>query len=505
MQSSLFSLKGHYFYGKFHSFPQQTQDVLQKVCPANSDQILWTMPLHDAPIKAIIDSAQKGFNYMRHLSREERCRLLRAYQKNLMAKKDLLAEAIALESGKPLWESRGEVNAVIGKVDTTIETSLSRIDDRIIDDLMPNTRGRVIHKPLGPCLIIGPFNFPCHLANTQILSALIAGNSIILKPSEKTFYSGQLMIECFHDASFPHGAVNLLQGTGAAASNLLEDPSVKGVFFTGSVAVGKRILKQTSQDLSKLVALELGGKNTAVICDDANYDYALQEMLNACFLTTGQRCVSVSNIALHRSMVDKFIKDFHTLVQKIIIDHPIEYEREPFMGPLIDEDAKEAYLNAMDTAKREGLEEIMKGEAVMRKYKGHYVGPSIHFAKKFDTQSSLLTQELFGPSATLIPFDTLDDAIEIANSTEYGLAVCLFSKREEYYQKCLREIDAGIVNFNRSTCSASAKLPFGGVKNSGNYRPSSAVFIDSCVYQVASLEVLDDSPKKYEEIKGLAF
>ncbi len=491
LQSSLFNLKGHYFYGKFHSFPHQTHDVLQRICPANSDQILWTMPIHNTPIKSIVDSAQKGFHQMRSLSREERCQLLRTYQKKLTIKKNLLAEAIALESGKPLRESQGEVNSVIKKIDTTIETSLPRINDTTIDDIIPNTRGRVVHKPLGSCLIIGPFNFPCHLANTQILSALIAGNSIIFKPSEKTPYSGQLMIECFHDASFPTGAVNLLQGIGASASDLLENPSIKGVFFTGSMAVGKQILKQTSQDLSKLVALELGGKNTAVICDDANYEYSLQEMLHACFITAGQRCVNVSTIAVHRSIIDKFIKDFHGLAKKILIDHPIDHDKEPFMGPLIDEHAKNTYLNAMDRAKKEGLEEVMKGKAIERKYKGHYVCPSIHFAKKFEAKSSFLTQELFGPSATIIPFDTLDDAIEMVNSTEYGLAACLFSKRQEYYKKCLHEIDAGIINFNRSTCSASPKLPFGGVKNSGNYRPSSVSFIDSCVYKVAGLEVVD--------------
>ena len=503
LQPSHFKLKGHYFAGKFHSFSYKEQENLTKTCPANTNQILWTMPTNEAPIKSIIDSAKKGLRCMRLLSREERCQLLKNYQKALQKRKDPLATAISLESGKPLWEAEGEVNAVIGKIDTTIEDSLPRINDIVIDNIMPKTRGIVIHKPLGICLVIGPFNFPCHLANTQILSSLIAGNSIIFKPSEKTAYSGQLMIECFHEASFPDGAINLLQGTGTTASTLLQEESIKGIFFTGSVTVGKSILKQTSHDLSKLVALELGGKNTAIICEDADYNHALQEMLKACFLTTGQRCVSVSTIAVQRSMMDKFIKDFYNLVQKIHIDHPIEYESEPFMGPVIDNHALDAFFKAIDTAKQEGMEEVMKAKVLDKKYKGHYIGPAIHFAKRFHPKSTFLTRELFGPSATLILFDNIDDAIEMANATDYGLAACLFSKRQDYYNKCLQEIDAGVINFNRSTCGASAKLPFGGVKNSGNYRPASATFIDSCVYKVAGLNVLDDSPEELDSIKGL--
>ena len=204
---------------------------------------------------------------------------------------------------------------------------------------------------------MGPFNFPCHLANGQILNALIAGNSVIFKPSEKTCYSGQLLIDCFHQAGFPKGVINLIQGDGETASRITKNKNIKGVFFTGSKEVGLKILENTYKDLSKLVALELGGKNTSIIHNDANLDLVLPELLKACFMTTGQRCVSTSLVPIHESIADQFIEKFHSYTKRLVIDHPIDHSEVPFMGPLIDEASLKNYLNYMGMAKREGFEE----------------------------------------------------------------------------------------------------------------------------------------------------
>jgi succinylglutamic semialdehyde dehydrogenase len=240
---------------------------------------------------------------------------------------------------------------------------------------MPNTTGHIIYKPIGPTLIIGPFNFPCDLANGQILSALIAGNSILFKPSEKTCYSAQLLIECFHSSGFPSGVINLIQGDGEVARRLLKEKALKGVFFTGSKEIGKKILDITHNDLSKLVSLELGGKNTTILHHDSNIEHALLELLKACFLTTGQRCTSTSIVAIHKNIYESFISRFHDLTKKIIIGHPVEYTREPFMGPLVDQVALDAYLLFMGMAKREGIQEIMRGKQLDKTKKGYYVYP----------------------------------------------------------------------------------------------------------------------------------
>ncbi len=267
--------------------------------------------------------------------------------------------------------------------------------------------------------------------------------------------------------------------------------------------MGKKILDITHHDLSKLVSLELGGKNTTILHDDANKEHALQELLKACFLTSGQRCTSTSIVAIQRNIQEEFIAKFHDLAKKIIIDHPIDYVREPFMGPLVDQGAVDAYLLFMGMAKREGIQEIMRGKLLDKPKKGYYVSPSIHLSEAWNNDSMFLHSEIFGPNVTFIPYDTIEDAIKIANATEYGLAASVFTKNLDNYKLCVEEIDSGLVNFNRSTVGASAKLPFGGVKNSGNYRPAALTTIDACVYQMASLEVLDDKPDDIKSIIGL--
>ncbi len=507
MAETTFQLKGHYFNGEFHQVPttglSAAEKFIERNCPADLSQTLWSLPLDYRHIDEVLDSAQNGFKYWRTLSSEERINYLKAFQVEVDKRKDELARVISLETGKPLWEAHTEVASVIGKVDVTIKDSLPRIAVKQYENIAPETNAQLHFKPIGPSLVIGPFNFPCHLANGQILSALISGNSIIFKPSEKTCYSGQLLIECFHQAGLPKGVINLVQGDGESARRMLQSKIVKGVFFTGSKEVGLKVLQSTYQDLSKLVSLELGGKNPAIIHSDAQFDHALQEILKGSFLTAGQRCTSTALVYIHASLADRFVEQLHQLAKKIIVDHPIDAEQEPFMGPLIDQRAIDEYLLYMGMAKREGLTEIMRGKALERKTQGHYVSPSIHFANSFDSKSHFLISEIFGPNCTIIPYKEIDEAISMANSTEYGLAASVFTKDQGIFEQCLRDIDAGLINLNRSTVGASAKLPFGGVKNSGNYRPAAVSTIDACVYQLASLQVGEQHVQEVSSIKGL--
>jgi succinylglutamic semialdehyde dehydrogenase len=267
--------------------------------------------------------------------------------------------------------------------------------------------------------------------------------------------------------------------------------------------VGKKILDITHHDLSKLVSLELGGKNTSILHHDANLEHALPELLKACFLTSGQRCTSTSIVAISRKIHEEFVSRFHELSKKIIIDHPVEFTKEPFMGPLVDQASLDAYLLFMGMAKREKIEEIMRGKQLDKPKKGFYVSPSIHLSEKWNNDSMFLQSEIFGPNVTFIPYDSIEEGIQIANSTEYGLASAIFTKDLNIYQQCINDIDSGLVNFNRSTVGASAKLPFGGVKNSGNYHPAALTTIDACVYQLSSLEFTGDEVEDLNSIVGL--
>ena len=502
-----FSILGNYYNNNFHlpatTGPLAVENIIKRSCPADLALSLWEAPVDYRDVEKVVESAIEGFKTWKKYSQDSRNSFLKKYQEEVTKRKDEIALAIAYETGKPLWEAKTEVASVIAKVNVTIEDSLPRIANKLIENIMPKTNGHIYFKPIGPSLIIGPFNFPCHLANGQILSALVAGNSIIFKPSEKTCYSAQLLIECFHAAGFPSGVINLVQGDGEIARRLLKEKSIKAVFFTGSKEVGKKILDITHNDLSKLVSLELGGKNITILHDDANIEHALQELLKACFLTTGQRCTSTSIVAIQRNISENFISRFHELAKKIIVDHPVEFTKEPFMGPLVDQSALDAYLLFMGMAKREGIQEIMRGKQLDKPKKGFYVSPSIHLADCWNNDSLFLHSEIFGPNVTFIPYDSIEEAIKIANATEYGLATSVFTKNIELYKLCVLEIESGLINFNRSTVGASAKLPFGGVKNSGNYHPAALTTIDACVYQMASLEVLSDEPDDIKTIIGL--
>lgn len=502
-----YELKGNYFNNEYvmpaTSGPDSVERYLKRYSPANTELKLWECPIEYKHVDKVVEAAAESFKSWRKTTLEERIGLLKRYQEALKTKQDQIAEAIALEVGKPLWEAKTEASALVAKVNVTISDSLPRIESKIYEEILPNTTGHVFYKPIGPCFIIGPFNFPCHLANGQILSALISGNTVIFKPSEKTAYSTQLMMDCFHEAGFPKGVINFIQGDGELARRVLKEKSVKGVFFTGSKEVGKKIIKSTHEDLTKLVSLELGGKNAAIVHKDANFDHALQELIKGAFLTTGQRCTSTALVIIHEDLKEKFIEKFHEIAKKIIIDHPINFEKEPFMGPLIDQQSVDNYLLFMGMAKREGIIEIMRGKALERKTPGHYVSPSIHLAEKWDDKSHFLASEIFGPNCTFIPYKNIDDAIEIANSTEYGLAASVFTADKSVYQQCLRDLDSGLINLNRSTVGASSKLPFGGVKNSGNYKPAAVTTIDACVYQLASLEIDSSHTDDITKIKGL--
>jgi succinylglutamic semialdehyde dehydrogenase len=497
-----FELKGDYFFNHFHLDSDHSDEQIEKFCPANLEQKLWLAHIKYDHISKIIESANHGYNLWRKTSFTERIVFLKKYQEQLLKRKDDLSQAIALETGKPLWEAEGEAHAVISKVNVTIEESLKRIETQTYSNILPGTEGKVFYKPIGPCFVIGPFNFPCHLAGGQILSSLLAGNSIIFKPSEKTIYSAQILIECFDACGFPQGVINFINGFGETASRIIKEKSIKGIFFTGSKEVGSKILLNTYQDLSKLVALELGGKNTSIVHEDAQIEHALAELLNACFLTAGQRCTSTSIIAIHRSLVHSFVEKFHQLAKKIIIDHPIDFKEKPFMGPVIDDKALNNYLLFMGMAKREGAEEIMRGKALTKNFKGYYVSPSIHVMEKVSTKSIFLQSEIFGPNCTIVPYDTIEEAVKIANMTEYGLASSIFSSNPDIWQYCLDNIEAGVININRSTIGASAKLPFGGIKSSGNYRPAAVSMIDSCSYPVSTLK-LEELKSTEKDIIGL--
>ncbi|MBC7693374.1 MAG: aldehyde dehydrogenase family protein [Methylotenera sp.] len=486
-----FSVQGNYIDGKFQRPPEVNGELINK-SPADFKDEIGRFPYSYSSVDASLGAAKRAFKPWKNRPLQERAELLRKYQAAVRRREEEFMEIISREVGKPLWESKTEVSALLAKVDVTINDSMKLVADLEIPGIMENTHGSCTYRPLGVMAVIGPFNFPAHLPNGHIVPALLTGNTVVFKPSEKTPMVAQLMAECFHEAGFPAGVFNLIQGEKEVGRRLCIHESVDGILFTGSYEVGTRIKQDTLQQHWKLLALEMGGKNSAIVWDDANMDLALHETLIGGFMTAGQRCSSTSRIIVQSSKVEEFVQKFHTKAKAFSIGHPLD---NPFMGPLIDSGSTDRYLKFLGIASREGCEIIMRGKALDLSPQGNYVAPSICWVQDSSlaaAKKSVYQQtELFAPNVAILSADTIEDAVELANVTQYGLVSSVFTQSRETYTYCKREIEAGLINWNKSTVGASSRLPFGGLKKSGNHFPTALTSVFYCTTPVASLAVED--------------
>ncbi len=436
-------------------------------------------------VDTAVSAARKAYLPWAHLGLEKRKAYLLRLKEIFVARAPELAEILSRETGKPLWETKTEATAIVSKIDITLNHSLKLVAEETLKDALPGIDGVIRHKARGVMAVVGPFNFPAHLPNGHIIPALISGNTVVFKPSDKTPTAGQWMAECYEKAEFPEGVFNLVQGKAEVGKRLVNHESVDGVLFTGSYEVGLKIKQDTMTHFWKILALEMGGKNASVIWKDADMKKAVYESLVGSFMTAGQRCSCTSRIILHRDIKDQFIDQFYASAKKLKIGH---WRDQVFMGPLISADSVEKFIRYQEIAKREGAESLMRGKALDLEHPGYYVTPSINIVKGFDPKSVYQRSEIFGPNVAIFTVDTIEEALEINNSAGFGLVMSLFTKDKSLFDKALIEAQVGVLNWNRTTNGASSKLPFGGMNKSGNDRPSGNNAIQYCTVPVASLE-----------------
>jgi succinylglutamic semialdehyde dehydrogenase len=455
-------------------------------------------------IDEAVRAARGAFDRWRRLPQAERAAILKKYQAELKKREDELVQVIAREVGKPLWESKTELAAMLNKVDVTINESAKLVADYEVPKIMDGTNGVVRYRPLGVMAVIGPFNFPGHLPNGHIVPALLTGNTIVFKPSEKAPMVAQIMAECFEAAGVPEGVFNLLQGNGEVGRRLCVHEEVDGILFTGSYEVGVRIKQDTLQQHWKLLALEMGGKSPTIVWHDADLDHAVHETLFSAFVTAGQRCTATSRIIVHPKIIDAFVDRFHERAKAFTIGHPLE---NPFMGPLIEQGAVDRYMKFIGIASREGCDIIMRGKALELRVSGNYVTPSICRVQESSleaTRKSVFQQtEFFAPAVAILAAGEAEEAIAQANATQYGLAASVFTKDRALYEKFVDGLHMGLVNWNKSTVGASSRLPFGGFKKSGNHFPTALTAVSYCTSPVASLEVAEPKPVAKDAYPGL--
>lgn len=484
MQDSKINFSGDFINGRF-VISDKSDGLFKDESPADlSDQIM-TVSYKLDHVDQACRAAKNAFLPWAKLTLEERKKYLLKLKDIFVSHEADMAQAIARDTGKALWDATAEAKNLANKIDITLNESLKLVKEERISNALPQVDGVLRYKPRGVMVVIGPFNFPAHLPNGHIIPALITGNTVVFKPSEQTPYVGQLYAQMFEKAEFPPGVFNMVHGEGETGKKMVAHELVDGVLFTGSYEVGLKIKQDTLNHYWKIIALEMGGKNATVVWEDADLDKAIYETIVGAYMSTGQRCSGTSRVILHDKIADEFTDRFYNTAKKLTIGH---WSKNPFMGPLINSAAVEKYVRFQEMANRENCESLMRGKSLDLDYKGHYVTPSIHLVKAFDPQSTYQKTEIFGPNVAIYRSSDFEKSLEIVNSTGYGLCMALFSQSQELYQEALLKARVGLLNFNRTTNGASSRLPFGGMGKSGNDRPSAHFAVQYCTVPLASLE-----------------
>lgn len=410
-----------------------------------------------------------------------RIETLRRFANVVRARTDEFAELISRETGKPLWETKTEVGAVINKVEISVGAYADRTPQKKLEAALGN-KVAVRHKPHGVLAVLGPFNFPAHLPNGHIVPALIAGNAVVFKPSEKTPASGAFLVDCYREAGVPEGAIRLLIGGPDQGRALASQPGIDGLLFTGSARAGSALHKQFADTPGKILALELGGNSPIVAWNVKDVDAAAAIIVQSAFLSAGQRCTCARRLIVedgkHEALVDAVTK----LMDRMIVGEPFA-DPQPFMGCVIDN-------ASADHLQEQWVALMMKGGRPIRRLERPDESKPFLTPALIDVTDAndVPDEELFGPVLQLRRVKDFDAAIDEANNTRFGLAASLIGGSPEQYDRFWANVRSGVINWNKPTNGAPSTAPFGGVGMSGNHRPSAFYAADYCAYPVTSSE-----------------
>jgi len=435
----------------------------------------------ESDVDSAISAARKAFKTWKRTPIEDRIEICRKFADLLKANSEDLAFVIGSETGKPLWESRTEIGAMAGKIEISIKAYNERTGTKTSE--LPDGEAVLRHRPHGVVAVYGPYNFPGHLPNGHIVPALIAGNTVVFKPSEQTPKMAEETVKLWQQAGLPAGVLNLVQGaieTGVALSNHV---GIDGLFFTGSVPTGELIHKQYGGDTGKILALELGGNNALIVDEDFDEEGALHHILFSAFISAGQRCTCARRLLIPNgekgdALLEKLIDASLNLSVGRFDD-----AEQPYMGSVVSVQAADAMLNAQQDL-------VSKGGNILLEMTRLEEGTALLSPGIIDLTDAtdIPDTEYFGPLLSVYRYDEFSKAIDKANDTRFGLSAGLLSNSRERYDEFLDDIRAGIVNWNKPITGASSAAPFGGVGASGNHRASAYYAADYCAYPVASME-----------------
>ena len=434
--------------------------------PADSDDLVGVFPESGREdVEKAVAAAKKAFPGWRDTPAPARAEILYAAGEILKRDKEKLARLMTREMGKVLAETRGDVQEAIDMAFLAAGEG-RRLFGFTTPSELRDKFAMCVRQPVGVCGFITPWNFPMAIPAWKSMAALIAGNTIVIKPATDTPASVVALARVFEEAGLPSGVFNVVMGSGSEVGDpLVTHPEVKVVSFTGSTEVGRRISAACAPAFKRL-HLEMGGKNAILVMDDADLDLAVDGAVWGAFGTTGQRCTASSRLLVHRAVCDAFLGKLVPRVRSLRVGNGLEPGVE--MGPCISEKQRESVMAYIEIGKKEGARLLCGGEKLTegKLAKGWFLSPAVF--GDADARMRIAREEIFGPVTTVVPVASLDEGIRIANSVPYGLSGSIYTRDVNKAFKAMREFETGIFYVNSSTIGAEVHLPFGGVKDTGN-------------------------------------
>ena len=464
--------------------------------PVTGDTVWDGNAANQEDVDAAVREAQRAFAEWRRKSFAQRRALVEGFGHQLEQNKEALARQIGLETGKPLWEARTEVASMIGKIAISIDAYKTRTGQSETE--VAGGRAVLRHRPHGVVAVFGPYNFPGHLPNGHIVPALLAGNTVVFKPSELAPGVAEITVKLWEKAGLPEGVLNLVQGSADTGKALARHPMVDGLFFTGSATVGHQLHHQFGGQPEKILALEMGGNNPLIVQNVADTDAAVHHTIQSAFVSAGQRCTCARRLLVPKGKKgDAFLDRLVQVAGQLKVGE-FDAEPQPFMGAVISPEAAEKLLNAQKDLLEQGAKPLLEMQQLQPGT--GLLSPGIIDATGLEQHD----EEHFGPLLTVVRYKSFDEALELANDTRFGLAAGILTDDRKLYKRLEEEARAGIVNWNRPLTGASSAAPFGGVGASGNHRPSAYYAADYCAWPMASLEA--DKPEMPDNLApGLSF
>ena len=432
-------------------------------------------------VEQACQSARNAFAAWARRPLAERLEIIQRFATLLEQNKQQLATVISRETSKPLWETLTEVQSMVAKVAISVRAYHERTGESLTE--MADGAASLRHRPHGVLAVFGPYNFPGHLPNGHIVPALIAGNTVVFKPSELTPWTAEETVKLWQAAGLPDGVLNLVQGGRSTGEALAQSSEIDGLLFTGSANTGYHLHQQLAGAPEKILALEMGGNNALIIDEITDIDAVVNLTIQSAFVSAGQRCTCARRLIIKNGTEgDAFIQRLVEVTRDLVVGQR-DAEPQPFMGGVISLNAAQQILQAQQRL-------IDLGATPLLSVTQPDANSSLLSAGILEVTgvSNVPDEEYFGPLSCIYRYDNLDEALKIANATRFGLSVGLVSPDRDLFERLLIEARAGIVNWNKPLTGASSAAPFGGVGASGNHRASAFYAADYCAWPMASLE-----------------